>query len=298
MPPILDLFSKRQKLTHCESPDVYQYTKFEKTLRVQIIHIIRDAFGEGRYAKQAYEIVIELLSREYGVFELLPDYINQDSEEHLLSYFLQEQNVDKALDVVELCFTIISTQSRSNEYNIRKLDPDEAIAELNARFKENGFGFQFEVGKIIKINSEYMYNEVIKQALSLLSRKEFEGANQEFLLAHEHYRAGQNKACLNECLNSFESIMKSICSLNKITVDSRATAKTLIAVLFENEIIPAFLKSEYSSFQAVLESGVPTIRNKLSGHGQGETIRKVEDCFAEYMLNLTASNIIFLAKCI
>ena len=154
MPPVLNLFSKRQKLTHCESPDVYQYTKFEKTLRVQIIHIIRDAFGEGSYAKQAYKIVIKLLCREYGVLELLPDYKKRDSEKHLLDYFLQEQNIDKALDVVELCFKIINTQRRSNE-----LDSDEAIAELNARFKENGFGFRFEAGVIIKINSEYMYNE-------------------------------------------------------------------------------------------------------------------------------------------
>ena len=154
MPPVLYLFSKRQKLTHCESPDVYQYTKFEKTLRVQIIHIIRDAFGEGSYAKQAYKIVIKLLCREYGVLELLPDYKKRDSEKHLLDFFLQEQNIDKALDVVELCFKIINTQRRSNE-----LDSDEAIAELNARFKENGFGFRFEAGVIIKINSEYMYNE-------------------------------------------------------------------------------------------------------------------------------------------
>ena len=54
-------------------------------------------------------------------------------EKHLLDFFLQEQNIDKALDVVELCFKIINTQRRSNE-----LDSDEAIAELNARFKENG----------------------------------------------------------------------------------------------------------------------------------------------------------------
>lgn len=202
---------------------------------------------------------------------------------------------------MELCFRLIDKNIRSYEYTRatrRKIDPDDAINELNARFKEHGFGFRFESGTIMKIDSEYIHSEIVKQALSLLSRKEFKGTNQEFLLTHEHYRAGRNQECLNECLKSFESTIKIICSIKRIHVDSTATAKKLIDILFENEIIPTYLKSEYTSFQTVLKSGVPTIRNKLSGHGQGETIRKIEDVFGEYMLNLTASNIVFLTKCI
>jgi len=304
MSPVYNIFSKRKKLERGEYPDVYQYTDFENVLRVKIVHIISDAFGVDVYnspATKAYEFVKDVLCREYGVFELIPHYMRRDHREHVLDYFLQEKNIERALDVVEICFRLINGHMRSYEYTSgtrRKIDPDDAINELNARFKEHGFGFQFESGTIIKVDSEYIHSEIVKKALSLLSRNEFEGANQEFLQAHEHYRAGRNKECLNECLKAFESTIKIICSIKKIKVESTATAKKLIDILFETEIIPSYLKSEYTAFQSTLESGVPTIRNKLSGHGQGEDIRTVEDVFAEYMLNLTASNIVFLVKCI
>lgn len=42
---VFDLFSKRQKRIRGEMPDVYQYETIPSELRVQIIHIINDAFG-------------------------------------------------------------------------------------------------------------------------------------------------------------------------------------------------------------------------------------------------------------
>ena len=42
---IIDLFSKRQRRLRGEFPDVYTYDDLPDTLRVQVVHIIRDAFG-------------------------------------------------------------------------------------------------------------------------------------------------------------------------------------------------------------------------------------------------------------
>lgn len=304
MSKIVNIYSKRKKMERGEYPDVYQYLNFPYELRVQIIQIIDEAFGYDtnvKYASESYKYVKKALCREYGVFELATNYGKLDDKRHIFEYLLQENNIDKALDVVEICFSLINTKMREGDYSYRtrvELSPSDAINELNIRCKEHGFGFKFESGIIMKIDSEYLHNEVVKQVLSLLSSKDFAGANQEFIQAHEHYRNGKNKECLNECLKSFESTMKSICMRKKIEIDSTETAKKLINILFEKEIIPAFLKSEYSSFQSVLESGIPTIRNRLSAHGQGDTIRPVEDVFAEYMLNLTATNIVFLVKCL
>jgi hypothetical protein len=44
--PIFDLFSKRQKRLRGEVPGVYTYDQIPQTLRVQIVHIIRDAKGK------------------------------------------------------------------------------------------------------------------------------------------------------------------------------------------------------------------------------------------------------------
>ena len=65
--------------------------------------------------------------------------------------------------------------------------PDEAINQLNHRFREHGVGYQYKSGKIIKVDSEFTHSEVVKPAMSFLSDPIYKGANEEFLNAHEHY---------------------------------------------------------------------------------------------------------------
>jgi hypothetical protein len=202
---------------------------------------------------------------------------------------------------VELAFQRIDTIIRRSPYNYQSTNetrilPDEAINDLNLRFKEDGFGFRYESGQIIKISSEYTHNEIIKPALKILSDKQFEGAQEEFLSAHKHYRNNENEECINDCLKSFESTMKIICKIKKIQVAESATAKVLIFKLFENDYIPKYLQSHCNALQSMLESGVPTIRNRTGAHGQGETIRVIDDSFVEFTLNMTASNIVFLTS--
>jgi len=74
---VVELFSKRQKRARGEMPDVYVYDTLPQSLRVQIIYIIRDAFGvdkdryRSNHAVQAYKSVHQILCREYGVFTLI-----------------------------------------------------------------------------------------------------------------------------------------------------------------------------------------------------------------------------------
>ena len=80
-------------------------------------------------------------------------------------------------------------------------------------------GYRYESGQIIRVDSEFTHSEVVKPALLMLSDPMYEGANAEFLSAHEHYREGRYKECLNECLNAFESCIKSgICSETAVGV--------------------------------------------------------------------------------
>ncbi len=138
----------------------------------------------------------------------------------------------------------------------------------------------------------------MKPVLDLLgSAKEYSGANDEFLKAHEHYRHGRYKECLVECLKAFESLMKGICQKNSWPYDKNGTSKALINVCFEKGLIPSYLQSQFSSLRSLLESGTPTIRNKEGGHGQGAEITKVPEHLASYVLHLTATNMLFLANC-
>ena len=278
-------------------PDVYSYTDVPDHLRVQVVHIIRDTLGNSRYADEAYEKINDILCREYGLFNLT-EYPNS-IEESIFNFFLSNKNYEQALDIIELSFNVIDTDVRSTTYQYgtnAKMQPDTAITELNNRFNEHGIGFQFESGELIRVDSQFIHSAVVKPVLSVLKDKMYKGANEEFLKAHEHYRHQRNKECLNESLKSFESVMKVICTKHKWTFKPNDTAKSLISVCFKEGLVPSYLQSQFTSLRSVLESGVPTVRNKLGGHGQGAQTITVSEEMTRYVLNLTASNILFLTE--
>jgi hypothetical protein len=176
------------------------------------------------------------------------------------------------------------------------MSTDAAIEELNERFRWHGIGYQYESGLIIRVDSQFLHAETVKPALALLSSEDYAGANEEFLKAFEHYRHGRTKECLNECLKAFESTMKAICAKRKWPFNKSDTAKTLIGVCFQQNLIPDLIQSHISAFRSTLESGIPTVRNKLSGHGQGATVVEVPSYYASYMLHLTATTIQLLVE--
>jgi hypothetical protein len=299
---VFDLFSKRQKRARGEMPDVYVYDDLPQPLRVQIVHIINDAFGEDgystSYAHDAYKFVKQTLCREFGVFELV-EYPNSD-QDSVFNFFLKQKSVEHALDVVELCFKVIQIhigEDQSYQYSTRrKIEPDAAVTELNERFKEHGVGYQFESGEIIRVDSEFLHAEAVKPTLAVLRDKNFKGANEEFLKAHEHYRHGRYKECLVDALKAFESTMKTICGLRGWSTQPTDTAKTLITTCMSNGLFPAYFGSQFSSIRSLLESGVPTVRNKNGGHGQGAAPVVVPEYLARYALNLTAATVLFMVE--
>ena len=213
------------------------------------------------------------------------------------NFFLQTEGTEKAIDVIELSFKCIDNYVRDNPtiFNA-SISPDEAIAELNHRFQEHGVGYQYESGQIIRVDSEFIHSEVVKPALSMLSNPIYKGANEEFLNAHENYRQGRYKDCMNDCLKAFESCIKSICKKRRWAYNETDSISRLIGIVFDEGLIPTFMQSHFSGLRSALEAGVPTARNRQSGHGQGANIITIPESMAAYILHLTASNILFLAK--
>ena len=314
--PIFDLFSKRQKRLRGEMPDVYSYDALPEALRVQIVHhIIRGAIGhEVEYLpysgnrirnpyndsiKLNYSRVVDALRREYGVFQLVVPPGSRTYMAELQSFFLAETDISKLLDVVELCFRVIDTRTREPQY-LGRSNPsaiaDDAIRELNHRFQEHGVGYRFENGQIVRVDSQLIHSEVVKPALALLGQRQYTGAQEEFRRAHEHYRAGRAKEALNECLKAFESVMKAVCDRRGWRYGDSATAKGLIKVCFDNELVPTFWQAHFSALRSLLESGIPTGRNKLSAHGQGAAPTTVPMHVVGYVLHMTAAAIVFLAE--
>jgi hypothetical protein len=66
---VFDLFSKRQRRARGQVPDIFVYDDLPVELRVQIIHIWRDAFGDehmfNERTAKLYMNVYNTLCREY-----------------------------------------------------------------------------------------------------------------------------------------------------------------------------------------------------------------------------------------
>ena len=215
---VFDLFSKRQERSRGDVPDVYQYETISNELRVQVVHIMRDGFGDvsnhREGPRKAYQFIHETLCHEYGIFTLSGP--NKSDVESIFTFLLQTQKIEKTIDVIELSFKILDRVIRGDEHQYeypgRKISPDDAIAELNYRFREHGVGYQYESGAMIRVDSQLVHSEVVQPALRVLSDPMYKGANAEFMSAHEHYRARKYKECLNDCLKAFESCIKAICA--------------------------------------------------------------------------------------
>ncbi|EIA1494032.1 STM4504/CBY_0614 family protein [Vibrio parahaemolyticus] len=298
---IFELHSSRNKPKY---PELYQYDYASIKLRRQLIHIFAGAIGSRKGARgqtqsqRVYKSMFSIIAREYGVFELSGH--SQGSFSWLEQHIQSTGIIEQFLDVLELACKHIDVSVRGELIRFQSTDrisqlPDDAINEINERMRRDGFGYEYTNGQLIRVDSQYVHAEVVKPALSILDNHI--GAREEFLSAHEHYRHNKYEECLVDCNKAFESLMKSIYSKRGWDYQKTATAKKLIRVGLDNGLIPSYLQEQFNHFSSLLESGIPTIRNKEAGHGQGESVRDVPEALVKYALHLTATNIVFLGDC-
>jgi len=301
---IADLFSKRQQKIRPEAPGVHEYAPIPAPLRVQIAHILRDLFGHKvtydlNGCLEAFGEIEQALCREYGlcILPTTPTDLTTTPDVRVIDFLLREEDQDKVLDVVEASFRLLTRLRSSSEWQSRisqeKLD--RAVSELNARFREYGIGYQYENGEIVRVESQFIHAEVVKPALKLLSAQEYAEANADFLKALEHYRKGETEECLNECLKTFESTLKAICTKRKWAFKSKDTARELVEICLKNGLTPPLIHSHIRGVRATLARGIPTIRNRRPGQGQVQ-LMDVPLHYAGYMLHLTAATIQFFVE--
>jgi len=302
--PVIDLYSKRRKRELGLVPDVYTYDNFTSNLRNQICYVIDDVLGiqDRNEQDRNYGAICELLRREYGVRRLTHDLHHRDTAfDELTQFIAKELDIDRVLDAVELCF-LIAENYRGKDYtygyprNDSGVHIDNCVSEINTRFKEHGKGYEISSGKVLRIDSELLHQEAVKPAINFLNQPEYSGPRDEFFGAYEHYRHGSFKESLNDALKAFESTIKVVLELRGWEYDKTSPAKRLLAVLLANNFLPSYHQNHLNALSTLLESSVPTIRNKEGGHGQGSEVSEVEPEIAAYVLHMTASAIVMLCS--
>jgi hypothetical protein len=292
---IYETFSKRsRKAAQAGQPDVYQYEILPAGFRIQTINIRTNAIGpyfdeRGNYGEGfgSWTNIHSTIAHELGIHSLGNSHDLQDN----CVQFIERGETNQVLDLIEYCLLFISNLSRrpDDKYTL-------AISELNYRFIEHGLGYQFETERLIRVDSAFVHAEVVKPALSLLHEVAFHGASEEFIQAHDHYRGGRYPEAIAGALKAFESTMKAICEIRRWPYPSNATSRALIDIIIKNGLVPAELASEFSSLRTLLESGLPTVRNRAGGHGQGKDPIAIPSYLAGYALHLAAANIVFLGQ--
>lgn len=296
------IFSRRKRqLAAAGREDVYVYDQLPNKLRIQLTQIWDSGLrfsGQTTRSESTLNAIVRMLRKENGVYELSSGRYEEDDRQELYDWFLVEPEFDKCMDLIEICCRMLDTEVRRNRGYYGMADPDEILDETNARFLEAGVGYQYEteIGEIVRIDSQYIHAEAVKPALSLLSGAEFAAANAEFIQAHEHYRRGEREQAVTECCKAFESTLKVIASRRNWTLPPNPTAKVLLDAVFINGLIPEYLSGEFAALRALLESGVPTVRNRSGGHGAGAAPRNIPPHLAAFQLHQTAAAIVLLVE--
>lgn len=297
------LFSQRKKEAMGEIPEIYEYNSFPESFRNQYVFIVSDVFEKANRSNSYYgrtddlwNITCELYAREKGLKGIAGDYYTSYNNKSAYKDYVDKCSDSDFLDLLDFTVTHILC-SEVTKRCVGNEVINQAIFELNYRFDQHSLGYEVINGEVITKTDKHIHTNIVKPALILLHQKEFNGAENEFMLAWKHYKETHYKDAILNAGKAFESVMKSICKYMSFSYDEqRDDAKKLIQILRDNDFFPAYLESHMNGVRTTLESGVPTVRNKTSGHGQGDEIIDVSETFASYALNLTATNIVFLCR--
>lgn len=204
---------------------------------------------------------------------------------------------EQVLDFIEIVLTVNFFVERS----------DWTVGEINHIFQEEGIGYELtslrqtemedgeihtEFPQVVRKDTEFLHNEVIRPCLEALRRPGFEVACSEMMKAHEEHRRGEYANAITHACSAFESVMKTICvkkSWDDIDPD-KATCSPLAKFLAE--------KNLFYSFYTPMFEAVGTIRNKISAsHGRGPEKKFEPDKeYADHMIQYTSAHITLMVK--
>jgi hypothetical protein len=219
-----------------------------------------------------------------------------------MRFLHQSSNINEVLSLIELCaqelLNLAETDRQGGPDRGAIGNPDEGVVELNQRFLQHSVGYQFENGEIIRIDSQYVHSEVVKEALRLLCEPELKEANDEFMKAHRYLREGGGslRDCNTAALRAMENTLKVICDARGWDYQKGDTVERLLAIVQRQGLFPDYLGGYFTNLIGAMKAGVPKIRDRQGGHGAAPGDDPVPDHIGAFALHLTAANIVMLVK--
>lgn len=293
-----ELFSRRKAKEKGELSDVYVYDVIPVPFRNQFLHLLDDYYrilNETINQRRTVDALItdtinDALAKMKGVYSI-NQFSGQEPLEAIKDYILQSNEQD-CIDAVDHVLHIINFYS-DHKYGM-KSKLSSLIDEANYWMKYNNLGYEFVNDELLIKTNETIHQQIVLPALRLLNDSRFSGANEEMRKAYEFRRTGDNESAIIEANKAFESAMKSICVIQQYQYDPNDAASKLLDVLMNNGYFPAYLQGHLAAVCSSIKSGLPTVRNKTAGHGQGAQPRTVPNEYVDYALHILSTNLVFL----
>jgi hypothetical protein len=266
-----------------------------RRVRMQVVLLLTRKFDDVgvEYRNEFFEDVWWHLSERLGT--TLPGLDDKNLMMGVFAVINKHPNPDVVLSAIELiCRRTQGRLDRAPETS----ESNDVIDEINDYLRRSSVGYVFNptASEIVRIESQHLNETLVAPTFLLLQQPDLAGADHEYKKAHGHLRAGLTKEATNEALKAVESAMKTICTRRSIDYSSARGTKDLLRLLIDNGVAPASLDSYLTGLRSALESGLPTLRNKRAGHGQGPEIQDMTMNEASLAVNLAGATLLFLVR--
>jgi len=286
------LFGQKEEI---EKKDFFTYDDIPITTRQKVAFVLNENGYYVGYDRigihQEPKVDLGKLRYEICKHKGVSNINDEISDENAINKWLKRCSVIDFLRTIEIFLWI--RQNDRTQGNFERLET--AIKEINDIFDIDKIGYEIVDNKIIRRDSKFLHEEVVKKTISLLYSNNFKGPLEEFEKALEFYLKKDYGSTIGEANKAYESTMKAILTKLNISYAEGDTASKLLKHLYDNDVIYSQTESFTNNLNEVLK-GLPTIRNRQGGHGQGLDPKEVHKSYAEFALHLCGSFIVFLIQ--
>lgn len=274
------LFSKRFKkaLTAKTIP----FPSFSRTLRKRLAMTCRDhneAWGPfGDYTDTEDETVLAL-KKTYGkdTLRVQDEVTNGDRDATGFDDFVVFAYPHHVLDALEAFYRLLS-DGKKHPFQV----------ELNAVLTEEESSWRMSDDRIYMVDSRFL-DALKDQTEEEMKREGFLGAHEEFRDARGYLQAGDADDAIQKANCAFESALKSLLNQREGSADD-----LLKKLREETDLLDGVPNEAQKAIVSKVLQGLPVLRHKLGGHGQGAKPIDVPRAYGDLAVNLAATYIKFL----
>lgn len=194
------------------------------------------------------------------------------------------------LDATELFYDLLLEEK--NRDSRSSADPAAYERKINVIFEDDGLPWRMLDGRIIRVDSKWLQEEIHAKVTELLSTSGFDGALDEFRNARLDLSSGDYKGAISNANLALESTIKAILGLDQ------EKPGALYRKLIESGMVPEYHEGFLQAFEEHILRAVAVQRNfeKGVGHGQGGSVNVPPPSLAELGVNLAGVLMLYLLK--